>query len=416
MGCYNIHFLYFGGLMKQTFISFMLPVLSVLFFTFIYAPCSDAHTISMDTTPSHKENMDPENNPNQPETLRPLDAPLNKNPGFENGLDGWNVFIHDSIKDDARIVVQDKQYNPNFANEDHSLWMLLPEKATNNTVQFITLGQNLYLFKNRKYRYSVKIQWMGGELPNAIVSTWTRNPDGSYNGVDLWIDHTNPETHTFEFIPNEDGNVYCYISLLTNIYGFKDTSIIVDDLIIEDIGPAPVDEDPRDENQNLLLNSGFDDNFANWSFTENNPHNVLGLVSSIETGDYSNNYLHLELPSAHNNTYLNKTWTGIYQTVRLYAGNTYEISAIFDRILPDDDDIYSIVNVYAYKPPTETRQEQLGSIDYKFWRLDRHTYKTTIIPRETTDYDITFRVFGWGNEGRAIQVDIDDIQLKRIVE
>ena len=50
-------------------------------------------------------------------------------------------------------------------------------------------------------------------------------------------------------------------------------------------------------------------------------------------------------------------------------------------------------------------------MDDRFTRTDRHTYRQTFTPTETTDYHITVRVFGWGNSGTPVEVLLDDVSL-----
>ena len=102
------------------------------------------------------------------------------------------------------------------------------------------------------------------------------------------------------------------------------------------------------------------------------------------------------------------------QNVKLYAGNTYELSAEMDRILPEGEEYKTIVNLYAYRPAREGVEESwLGSVDYKFNKSERHTYRQQFIPSVTAEYQITIRVFGWGNEGRPLKVLIDNVSLNK---
>ncbi|QLE02459.1 hypothetical protein HX109_13160 [Galbibacter sp. BG1] len=339
---------------------------------------------------------------------------LNTNPGFEEGLTGWSTYKAPSIANDAIIRV-DNNGNAKFGNKH--LFMRLPASATINGSEYINLGQTLNLSSTKRYRYSAWVKWANpnNSLPSAIISIWARNQDGSYNGQDVWITDGNDYKYlTFEFTPNETGNVFCYISLLTHQNGFDNTDIFVDALRIEEIGDAIVDVDPRPANQNLLSNSFFSQDFANWTTTSYNPHNVSGLNKFI-VNDNGNKRMRLELPGASNNTYLNETWIGAYQEVTLYAGNKYVLEANIDRVVPDALQYETIVNLYALKPETpNSPRAWLGDVDYKFNKSENHFYSQVISPTETTTYNITARVFGWANEGNPVSVNFDNIKVKRI--
>ncbi len=345
----------------------------------------------------------------------PLSAQIlkNTNPGFENGLADWTTYKGSGIGTTA--IIETRNAVAGFTVGAKHLFMRLPAEATNNQTQYITVGQSLALSSTKRYRYTVKLKWDNSEntLPSAIVSLWARNPDGSYNGRDQWLYNENVNTQTFEFTPNSTGNVFCYIGLLTHQDGFDDTDILVDSFRIEEIGDAAFDTDPRAANTNLLVNSTFGSDFANWTATYNNPNNVTGLNRSIVTVN-GNKKMRLELPAAGSPTYLNNTWTGVYQTITLYAGNTYTISMRVDRVLPAATEYDTILNFYVYKPATSSSgQSWLGAVDYKFNRADEHVITRTVTPTETTTYHVTARVFGWGNDGRAFKVNVDDIQLER---
>ena len=222
-------------------------------------------------------------------------------------------------------------------------------------------------------------------------------------------------TQTFEFTPNSTGNVSCYIGLLTHQDGFDNTDILVDSFRIEEIGDAVIDADPpprQHEPARQLETSPPISPTGPRRITTHN--NVTGLNRSIVTVS-GNKKMRLELPAAASTTYLNNTWTGVYQTITLYAGNAYTISIRLDRILPAATEYDTIFNFYVYKPATSgSGQAWLGAVDYKFNRADEHVYTRTISPTETTTYHVTARVFGWGNDGRAFKVNVDDIELKRV--
>lgn len=349
------------------------------------------------------------------EARGPRGTLMNVNPGFEGGLRGWQVYEAPSIAGPAIIQVLD---NGQSRFHDKQLFMRLPKAATNNQSQYINIGQYLELSSRKRYRYSAHVKWVNKgqtRLPSAIVSAWAQNPDGTYNGKDFFITEGDEYSYiSFEFTPNQTGKAFCYMSLLTHQQGFANTDIYVDAFRIEEIGDATSDADPRPAGENLLANSSFGDGFAGWTPTYWNPRKVAGLDRYL-VGGGGDERMRLTLPGARGNTLLNNTWTGVYQKVTLYAGNTYEISAMVDRVVPDARQYPTIVNVYAYKPATQAGPEAwVGSVDYKFNRADRHRYSQTITPTETTAYQITTRVFGWGNDGRPVKVDLDDIQVTRV--
>ena len=66
------------------------------------------------------------------------------------------------------------------------------------------------------------------------------------------------------------------------------------------------------------------------------------------------------------------------------------------------------------KPETQGASAHwLGSVDYKFNRSDSHVYSQQFTPLVTGEYHVTIRVFGWGNNGRPLKVQFDDVVLRR---
>lgn len=331
---------------------------------------------------------------------------INQNSNFEKGLENWICYFGPGIKQTARIEV--KQNSDEFKSKH--VFMRLPANATDNQTQYVKLGQYLELSKDKKYRYSVSVKWLNpnNKLSSAIVSVWTKDGKNTFNGKDVWLKDNKVQNLSFDFSPSINGQVDCYISLLTHQEGFDNTDILIDNLKIEELGEVTKETDPRSK-INLISNSSFDKEFMNWHDTSYNPNKVKGLVKKLDA-----KALQLELPSAPNNTLLNNTWTGVYQTIKLYAGNTYTLSAEIDRLIPDKTQYPTIINIFAYKPEENGRKEAwLGSVDYKFNKAEKHTYAQEITPSVTTDYLITVRVFGWGNEGRSLKVSVDNIRLFR---
>ncbi|MGF1663951.1 MAG: hypothetical protein ACFCVG_16070 [Kineosporiaceae bacterium] len=334
------------------------------------------------------------------------------NPGFGGGLDGWTAYVAPSIAGSSAVEAATRVATS--SGDGSAARLLLSAQAQDNQREYISLGQDLQLDPGIRYRYTAMVRWSNPDnrLPSAIVSAWVRNGDGSYSGVDQWIDEEDqraaPDGYvpvTFEFSPNSTEPVFAYLALLTHQDGNIDaTEIVVDSLTVTPVGPALVDADAR--TGNLLTNGDLAAGEAGWQRTEWNPTNAAGLQSSVEQGA-----LRLRLPGSADPNLLNDTWTGRYQVVRLNAGVTYELCADVDRAVPAEG-VPAIVNIYAYKPETSSQQAWLGSVDYKFDRTDPHRYCQTFVPTETTDHQITLRVFGWGNAGVPIDVTIDDVLLR----
>ncbi|MCM8531281.1 MAG: hypothetical protein NE330_08995 [Lentisphaeraceae bacterium] len=332
---------------------------------------------------------------------------INQNPNFENGLKAWVVYKGTGIGKTAKVEHRS-------TSGENKVFMRLPKEATLNQSQYVKIGQYLRLSKNKKYSYKARVKWLNpsNKLSSAIVSAWCFDAQKAYNGQDVWVKNGKVTDIEFEFSPNATGVVDCYLALLTHQEGFDNTDIEIHSISISEIGAVAKVKDPRPRRENLILNGGFDESLNHWFKTSYNPLNVNGLEARvISKGDPR---LHLELPSASSNTKLNNTWSGYFQTVKLYAGNTYILSASVDRVIPQNKQYPTILNMFAYKPKTDLSAESwLGSVDYKFNRSDKHQYSQEISPTETTEYMITVRVFGWGNEGRPFVVNVDNITLKR---
>ncbi|MCM8537046.1 MAG: hypothetical protein NE334_13995 [Lentisphaeraceae bacterium] len=332
---------------------------------------------------------------------------INRNPNFDNGLKGWVVYKGKGIEQTAKVEHRS-------ASGENKVFMRLPKEATLNQSQYVKIGQYLKLSKNKKYSYKARVKWINpsNKLSSAIVSAWCFDAPKAYNGQDVWVKNGELTDIQFEFSPSATGIVDCYLALLTHQEGFENTDIEIHSISISEIGGISKVKDPRPRKENLILNGSFDESLNHWFKTSHNPLTVNGLVARvISKGDPR---LHLELPSAPSNTKLNNTWSGYFQTVKLYAGNTYVLSASVNRIIPKNKQYPTILNMFAYKPKTALAEESwLGSVDYKFNRADKHQYSQEITPTETTDYMITVRVFGWGNEGRPFIVNVDNVSLKR---
>ncbi|MEM9562069.1 MAG: hypothetical protein AAGA93_05600 [Actinomycetota bacterium] len=345
---------------------------------------------------------------------------LNDDPGFERGLQAWETYIAPSLRGQAVI---ETITGPDVRFGDRSLRMRLPASAQDNQRDWIRVGQRLDLDAGREYELSAAVRWNnpGNRLPTAIVSAWCLHADGGYSGYDEFITVAEVDASAgrngylpirFNFSPGRTGESLCYLALLTHQNENLDaTEILVDAFRISELGARPTGVDPR--TGNLLVDGDFDARSgANpgpaWSRTHWNPERVRGLGNRI-VGE-TNPKLRLTLPENIAGE-LNNTWTGRYQTVSLKAGVTYELSAMIDRNGPGNG-VATIVNMYAYLPPTGGNPEQwIGSIDYKFTTEARHPYDQTFTPTVDGDYQITTRVFGWGNT-EPFSVTIDKLALE----
>ena len=350
---------------------------------------------------------------------------LNRNPGFERGLADWQVYVAPRIAATATVRAE------RGANARHGagyLRLRLPREAQDNQRDYVRVGQRVPLAAGTLYRYRASVRWNnpGNRLPSAIVSAWVRYADGSYAGVDRWLEDARgadggwPDarrgyrTIDFLFSPSRDGVAEAYVSLLTHQDGNLDaTEVLVDAFRVEEIGPLGVDPDGREGN--LLVDGGFDGGRGarpgpDWLVTESNPLGVAELDARL-VGEGPARRLRLALPAAGSPDRLNGTWSGLYQNVVLHRGVRYRLSLAVDRRLPDGN-APSILNVFAYKGFGETPETWLGPVDYKFTRTDRHPYCAELAPIETAVYQVTTRLFGWGNEGRQIELDVDDLALE----
>ena len=346
------------------------------------------------------------------------------NPGFEKGDQDWNFVKRGSYNryGEIRVVQNGQSYSG-----QKQLYLKLPRQAISNYDDQISIGQDLSLSNQKRYAVEAYVKWLNpnNSLPSAIISLWARHPDQeTFSGKDFHLvtdadGETQYERLKFEFTPNATGRVRVWLGLFTHIDGIDDTEVYVDDFKITEIGDAIVEQDPR--TGNLIENGDFSQN-RDWQITRNNPQNVEGLIQSIQSGQ-----LRLELPGTDIPDYLNNTWAGVYQTVKLYEGVTYELSADFDRDVPLNYQTRTIINVFAYRPKTYSDtgelildEEWIGPVDYDFdcnqpgdtciQGNHRKTFKIT--PTKTADYRITFRAFGWGNNGVPIKVELDNIDLR----
>ncbi|MBE0654321.1 MAG: hypothetical protein IH594_11020 [Bacteroidales bacterium] len=119
-------------------------------------------------------------------------------------------------------------------------------------------------------------------------------------------------------------------------------------------------------------NAGFDEDFANWISTINNPHDVSGLNASV-INDSGNFILHMELPGSDEHGYLNNFWTGMYQEIAgddtLFRSKSYVVYS--DKVSdfaygatassPDGTSIYSPV-IPGYHPLVDIKKVYPGDL------------------------------------------------------
>ena len=388
-------------------------------------------TLNADEVLTLAENLDNDPPTTPPPTTPPTTPPTNtpillnpNNPGFEKGQEDWffSKTGRANTYGEIRVVENGQAYSG-----DKQLFLKLPREATSNYDDQISIGQTFALSTEKRYAVEAQVKWLNpnNSLPSAIISLWARNPDEqTFSGKDFHLvadanGNTDYETLRFEFTPNENGNVLVWLGLFTHINGIDETRVYVDDFKITEIGDAIVENDPRTGN---LIDNGDFSSDQNWQVTRHNPRNVGGLVQSIDSGR-----LRLELPGSNNPDYLNNTWAGVYQTVTLYQGVTYELSADFDRDVAPGNQTRTIMNVFAYRPQVFSNsgellldEEWIGPVDYEFdcnepgnsCINDSHRQTFNITPTATADYRITFRVFGWANNGMPVKVDIDNVVLE----
>lgn len=345
---------------------------------------------------------------------------LNTNPGFEAGLSGWRVYNPVAALG-GQVSIQTTPL-AGFTVGGQHLVMTLPRTATDNYTQYMTVGQDLALSTQRRYRFSVRLKWDNkgaADAPaRAIVSTWVRHADGSYSGKDLFIDTADARTYSFEFTPSVDGASHAYVGLLTNIEGPRTTRVLAEAFRVEDLGPAAYEPDGR--TGNLVQDPGFESTSTlspqqgTWRLTEYDPTGAGGLDSTIAIAS-TGHRLRMRLPASSDPDALNNSWTGAYQSVRLYAGNTYELSADIDREVPEAV-VDTIINVYLYRAPTVAGDspEWLGDIDYVIDSGAQRRYTQRIRVVRTGLYQLTFRNFGWAQNGRGSVAAVDNVRLVRV--
>jgi hypothetical protein len=351
---------------------------------------------------------------------------LNANPGFEEGLAGWAVHNPPDLVPGGVVELVDAPIS-GFTFGQRHVRMRLPESARDNYTQYINLGQAVKLSPKKRYQFCITLKWTNAGSPGAprqaVVSTWVRDPAGAFSGSDVFLTGPEIHPHVFEFSPKTEGESFCYVALNTNIEGPRVTEIILDRFRIEELGDVGVEPDDRDGDLLAQKNPGFEDGLTHWTRTENNPHRAPTLACELVPGpERRGQRLRLTLPSAtaeEGPDHYNETWTGVYQTVRLFGGHTYRLSALVDRLSPREDGPRTILNFYAFRPALEKTTGTaapvwLGSIDHPFTTASPHRASQLLRVTETADYQITARLFGWAQNGQGAVVEIDDFVLERL--
>lgn len=351
---------------------------------------------------------------------------LLKNSGFNKALDGtnWLVGKTGKVRDYDRNV-EKVAYIENVPGQGRQMYLKLPQEAQVNYDDQLSLFQDVSGLKTDKvYAVEAKVKWLNPEnkLPSAIVSFWAQNPDKSFRGQDFVItDGDGYKKLRFEFTPSQEGTTRFFLGLFTHINGnTDDTEIYVDNYKVTEIGEIPQGLDSRQGN--LLGDGEFNDYTAQpkawnskgrgWNYTVEFP--VSGLEQSVRNrrGDKK---LRLELPKAENNKdQFNRAVTGVYQNVELVGGQTYNLSAEFQRVAFDrfGSQKNSIVQFITYRKQENGEELFLGPIDVELSSNGLLSKNFQIVAPEDGDYTILVRLAGWANEGNGVVVEVDNVSLK----
>lgn len=350
---------------------------------------------------------------------------LLKNSGFDKPLDGTNWLIGKTgkVKEYDRNV-EKVAYITKVAGQGRQMYLKLPQEAQINYQDQLSLFQDISGLKTDKvYAVEARVKWLNPEnnLPSAIVSFWAKNPDNSFRGKDFVItDGNGYKKLRFEFTPSQIGTTRFFLGLFTHINGnTDDTEIYVDDYKVTEIGDVPKTLDPRQGN--LLGDGGFNQYTAEptaklftqggWNYTVES--SVAGLEQSVVLAD-GNKKLRLELPKAQqSSSQFNTSVTGVYQNVELVGGQTYQLSADFQRISFDQFSAQpnSIVQFIAYRKSNNGEDLFLGPIDVPLSGNGLLSKNFQIVAPESGNYTILVRLAGWGNEGNGVVVDVDNVSL-----
>lgn len=346
---------------------------------------------------------------------------LLKNPGFDSplGHEGWLVEKIGKVEEYERnggkvAAVED------IEGGGKQMYLKLPQQAQDNYGDQLSLFQDVSGLKPDKvYSVEAKVKWTNPEnkLPSAIVSFWAKNPNGTFRGQDFIIsDGDGYKNLRFEFTPNEAGTTRFFLGLFTHIDGNRDdTEILVDNYKVTEIGKIAKGNDSRQGN--ILVDGDFGNYKAeNWSpdregWTKTVSSSIPGLQQSM----MGENRLKLELPKAPNyKDRYNNEFTGVYQNVKLVAGQSYELRADFQRLKLDKfaqkED--SIVQFMTYRKKENGEELFLGPIDVVLESNQLVSKNFDLVAPDSGEYTILIRIAGWANEGNGIAVAVDNVSLK----
>lgn len=349
---------------------------------------------------------------------------LLKNSGFEEPLNGTNWIVGKKGQvEDYDLNVEKVAYVEEVAGQGKQIHLKLPQQAQDNYGDQLAIFQDISnLQPDKVYSVEAKVKWVNPEnkLPNAIVSFWAKNPNNTFRGRDFIIsDGDGYQNLQFEFTPSEAGTTRFFLGLFTHIDGNIDnTEILVDDYKVTEVGAIASGNDLRQGN---LLKDG---NFNNYKAQQNNwlsrgegwqktvSSSQNGLEQSVMAED---NKLLLELPKAQKSKdQYNDEFTGIYQNVELVAGQSYKLSANFQRLglnkFAQKDD--SIVQFMAYRERDNGEELFLGPIDVMLENNQSVTKNFNLLAPDSGNYTILVRLAGWANGGNGTAVAVDNVALK----
>ena len=351
---------------------------------------------------------------------------LLENSGFEQNLDGtnWLVGKTGKVRQYDRHV-ESVAHVDNVPGQGNQMYLKLPQEAKVNYEDQLSIFQDVSgLQTDKVYAVEARVKWLNpdNKLPSAIVSFWAQNPDKSFRGKDFTItDGNGYKNLRFEFTPSQEGTTRFFLGLFTHINGnIDDTEIHVDNYKVTEVSNVPQGQDSRQGN--LLGDGGFDaynaqpntwaSDSEGWSYTTESP--VPGLEQSVINAN-GDRKLRLELPKAWGNKdRFNTSVTGVYQTVDLVGGQSYQLSADFQRIDLDRfaDRENSIVQFITYRERDNGEELFLGPIDVELDSNGMLSRKFDIVAPDSGNYTVLVRLSGWANEGNGVVVEVDNVRLE----
>ena len=116
---------------------------------------------------------------------------LLENSGFDEAIDGtnWSIGKRGQVAQIDRHVKK-LAYVEEVVGQGKQMHLILPKEAKDNYGDQLAISQDLSsLQPDKVYRVQAKVKWVNPEnkLPNALVSFWARNPNGTFRGQDFKI-------------------------------------------------------------------------------------------------------------------------------------------------------------------------------------------------------------------------------------